>query len=237
MPMINNVSPQEIAKFNALASQWWDLQGPCKPLHEINPLRLGFIQQHAGDLNGKRILDIGCGGGILTESLANLGAKMTGIDLSADAIEVAKDHAAKQKLSIEYLLTDTATLVTTKKDQPYDIITCMELLEHVPDPQALIQECTKLIKPHGKLFFSTINRNLKAYLFAIIGAEHILRWLPKGTHEYEKFIRPHELTQWARQANIQVDALAGISYHPWTREFRLNNDVSVNYLACATFHG
>lgn len=225
-----NVDQQEITKFAALAEKWWDPDGEFKPLHDINPLRLSFIQQHCS-LTGKKILDVGCGGGILAETMASCGGIVTGIDMAESVLQAAKIHADKQHLLIDYLCT-TVEALTEQQREYYDVITCMELLEHVPDPSSIVASCSQLIKPNGALFFSTINRNLKSYLYAIIGAEYLLKLLPKGTHHYEKFIRPSELSHWMFANNIQMQALTGISYNPLSKYYYLNNDdIDVNYLA------
>lgn len=224
-----NVDQQEIAKFAALADRWWDANGEFKPLHEINPLRLSFIQQQ-GNLLGKKILDVGCGGGILAESMAKCGAIVTGIDMAENVLQAAKLHGKAQNLTIEYLCTTVETLADQQPGY-YDVITCMELLEHVPDPASIIAACATLVKPQGDLFFSTINRNFKAYLYAILGAEYFLKLLPKGTHHYEKFIRPSELAQWVRDNQLQMHALSGISYNPLIRQYYLSDNVDVNYMA------
>ena len=226
----NNQSPEEIAKFDALAHQWWDIDGPMRPLHLLNPLRLDFIVKHS-DLNGKRVLDVGCGAGILTESMAKAGAGVNGIDLSQSAIAVAKQHAIDNELCIDYQVINIEQYNQQHPAQ-YDVITCMELLEHVPDPAAFIKACCVCLKPHGKLFFSTINRNLKSFLLAIVGAEYILKLLPKGTHRYQQFIRPSELNQWCESADLSLDNLTGIHYNPIHQTFRISDDVSVNYMAC-----
>lgn len=223
-----NVDQQEIAKFAALADRWWDVNGEFKPLHDINPLRLSFIQQHT-NLLGKKILDIGCGGGILSESMAKCGGIVTGIDMAESVLHAAKLHSHEQRLPIEYLCT-TAESLAEQQHEYYDVITCMELLEHVPDPSAIVAACAKLIKPNGDVFFSTLNRTLKAYLYAIIGAEYLLKLLPKGTHHYEKFIRPSELTHWLRENKFQMHSLTGMTYNPLTRHYYLENNVEVNYL-------
>jgi 2-polyprenyl-6-hydroxyphenyl methylase/3-demethylubiquinone-9 3-methyltransferase len=224
----NNFDPAEIAKFTEHASNWWDLQGDFKPLHEINPLRLGYINQKA-PLAGKKVIDIGCGGGILTESMAALGAEVTGIDMSAAALDVAKLHLLESGLQIEYLLT-TAEAAAHERPEQYDIVTCLELLEHVPDPVSVVSACAALVKPDGHVFFSTINRNFKAYLFAVIGAEYVLKLLPKHTHDYAKFIQPAELAKWARQNRLNVDDITGMTYNPLTKIYKLSADTSVNYL-------
>jgi 2-polyprenyl-6-hydroxyphenyl methylase/3-demethylubiquinone-9 3-methyltransferase len=225
-----NVDTREIAKFSAIAEEWWNPYGKCKPLHDINHLRFEFIKCHI-DLHDKRILDIGCGGGILTESLAKEGAKTIGIDLSEQALHVAQQHAKEQELDINYILI-SAEDFAEEQQASFDIVTCMELLEHVPNPELLIHACTKLVRPGGQVFFSTINRNPKAFLYAILGAEYLLRLLPRGTHEYAKFLRPSELEQMARKAGLQLIDLRGITYHPIAKEYRLSNNVAVNYLAC-----
>lgn len=223
-----NVDEQEIAKFAALADRWWDVNGEFKPLHDINPLRLSYIQQHT-HLASKKILDIGCGGGILSESMAQCGGIVTGIDMAENVLQAAKLHSQEHQLAIEYLCT-TAEALAEQQPEFYDVITCMEMLEHVPDPRAIVTACAKLIKPNGAIFFSTLNRTLKAYLYAIIGAEYLLRLLPKGTHQYDKFIRPSELTRWVRDNNLQMQSLIGMSYNPLTRHYYLENNVDVNYL-------
>ncbi len=224
----NNFDPAEIAKFTEHAANWWDLQGDFKPLHEINPLRLDYINQKA-PVAGKKIIDIGCGGGILTESMAALGADVTGVDMSEAAINVAKLHLLESGLTIEYLVT-TAETVADERAGSYDIVTCMELLEHVPDPVSVVSACAALVKPGGHVFFSTINRNIKAYLFAVIGAEYILNLLPKQTHDYAKFIQPAELAKWARQNRLNVADIVGMTYNPLSKIYKLATDTSVNYL-------
>lgn len=227
----SNVDQAEIAKFSSMAEDWWNPFGHCKPLHDINPLRLQFIQKHCS-LEGLRILDVGCGGGILTESLAKAGGKVTGIDLSEEAIHVASQHAQQQGLSIDYRLSAVEDLVEDYAEQ-FDVITCMELLEHVPTPLSIINACAGLLKSNGNAFFSTLNRNLKAYMHAIIGAEYLLKLLPKGTHHYEKFIRPSEMFDMLSSVNLDLKDIAGLSYHPIFKTYKLTNDVSVNYLmAC-----
>jgi 2-polyprenyl-6-hydroxyphenyl methylase/3-demethylubiquinone-9 3-methyltransferase len=224
-----NVEKQEIDKFSKLAEDWWNPFGMCKPLHDINPLRLAFIQKYTA-LDGLQVLDIGCGGGILTESLAKQGAVVTGIDLSEQVIQAAKQHANQQNLMINYQVAGVEDLVETSS-QKFDVITCMELLEHVPNPNLIIQQSAELLTPTGHLFLSTLNRNPKAYLYAIVGAEYILKLLPKGTHHYDKFIKPNELFHMLKEANLQLDHMAGITYHPIFKTYKLNQDVSVNYLA------
>jgi len=227
-----NVDLSEIQKFSDLAHRWWDPNSEFKPLHEINPLRLEWINQLA-PLGGKKVIDIGCGGGILAESMAKKKAIVTGIDLSEKALKVADLHGLESGIEVRYEKIAAETIAEREEGQ-YDIVTCMEMLEHVPDPASVIKACAKLVKPGGKVFFSTINRNPKAYLFAIIGAEYLLQMLPKGTHDYEKFITPAELTQDIRNAGLIVDAMKGMSYNPLTQIYSLNQDTSVNYLvACS----
>ena len=226
-----NVDPIELQKFSELAHRWWDVNSEFKPLHAINPLRLAWIENQVS-LENKKVLDVGCGGGILTEAMHKQGAVVTGIDLAEKALKVAQLHALEMQISIDYRLIAAETLAEAEAGQ-YDVITCMEMLEHVPDPASIVKACAKLVKPGGHLFFSTINRNLKAYLYAIIGAEYILRLLPIGTHDYQKLITPAELAQYARLAGLEVQAFKGLTYNPITREYRLVDDVSVNYLvAC-----
>ena len=223
-----NVDQTELQKFATLAHRWWDTNSEFKPLHEINPLRLDYIDRQAG-LHGKRVLDVGCGGGILSESMSERGADVTGIDLGEKALKVAQLHQLESGVKVDYRLVAVEVLAA---EQPasFDVVTCMEMLEHVPDPAAVIQACAKLVKPGGSVFFSTINRNPKAYLFAVLGAEYILNMLPRGTHDYEKFIKPSELSQWARDAGLTTADIKGMSYQPLTKQYRLGNDVSVNYL-------
>jgi 2-polyprenyl-6-hydroxyphenyl methylase/3-demethylubiquinone-9 3-methyltransferase len=224
-----NFEPAEIEKFGAMAGQWWDKKGPCRPLHELNPIRLDFIQQHV-NLTGQHVLDVGCGGGILSESLVQQGAYVTGIDLSQPALTIAQQHAQAAQLNIAY---HYLTVETLAEQQPatFDVITCFELLEHVPDPLSVVRACAQLVKPNGYLFFSTINRNPKAYLFAILGAEYLFKLLPKGTHDYRKFIKPNELAAWLRANDLSLEQLRGISYQPLTRQFYLTDNIAVNYLA------
>jgi len=223
-----NVDPAEIAKFEELANRWWDKQGEFKPLHEINPLRLHFIDERV-QLNGKRILDVGCGGGILSESMAQLGAEVTAIDMGRAPLSVAKLHAMESDVEVNY---QQITVEELAEQQPYsyDAVSCMEMLEHVPDPASVIKACQQLVKPNGSVFFSTINRNPKAYLFAIVGAEYVLKMLPRGTHEYAKFIKPSELDEWARQVNLQLKNITGLTFNPLTNHYKLGNDVNVNYM-------
>jgi len=225
---MSNVDHSEIDKFSALAHRWWDPTSEFKPLHAINPLRLGWIQSIT-NLQGKRVLDVGCGGGILAESLSKAGATVTGIDLSSKALKVAELHQLESGTSVRYL-TISAEDLAKEESQSYDVVTCMEMLEHVPDPSSVVQACAKLCKPGGHIFFSTLNRNPKSYLFAIIGAEYILQLLPKGTHQYEKFIKPSELAQFTRTAGLEVIELKGMTYNPITQIYRLGSDTDVNYM-------
>lgn len=223
-----NVDKDEIAKFEALASRWWDRTGEFRPLHDINPLRLNYIDEKCG-LAGKNVLDVGCGGGILAESMVAKGAKVMGIDAAVAPLKVAELHLLESKLDIEYRQITAEQLAQTHAGQ-FDIVTCLEMLEHVPDPAQTIAACKTLVKPGGAVFFSTINRNPKSYLFAIIGAEYILRLLPKGTHEYSKFIKPSELERDARAAGLKLSHLTGMQYNPLTKVYKLGPDVDVNYL-------
>jgi 2-polyprenyl-6-hydroxyphenyl methylase/3-demethylubiquinone-9 3-methyltransferase len=228
-PQAGNVDPGEIAKFEALASRWWDPESEFKPLHEINPLRLDFIDARAG-LAGKRVVDVGCGGGILAEAMAHRGAKVTGIDLGEAPLAVARLHAEESGVAVDYRCVSVETLAEEMPGE-FDVVTCMEMLEHVPDPASVVRACAALVKPGGQLFFSTLNRNPKAYALAILGAEYVLRLLPRGTHDYAKFIRPAELAGWCRGADLEVQEQSGLVYNPLTRRYRLHpTDVSVNYL-------
>jgi 2-polyprenyl-6-hydroxyphenyl methylase/3-demethylubiquinone-9 3-methyltransferase len=227
-----NVSQEEVDKFNELAHKWWDEGSEFKPLHDINPLRLDFIHQKI-NLKNKKVLDVGCGGGILSESMAKLGAHVTGIDMGEKVINIAKLHAQQSNIEIDYQCTSIETLALKYK-ATFDVITCMEMLEHVPEPSAIVSLCAKLLKPGGTLFMSTINRNIKAYLFAVIGAEYILKLLPRGTHDYEKFIKPSELIAWCRDADLTIATLKGMNYNPITDVYKLGDDVSVNYLVEVT---
>jgi len=227
-----NVDPAEIAKFEALASRWWDPNGEFRPLHQINPLRLGHIDRIVG-LAGKRVVDIGCGGGILAESMAERGAEVSAIDLGEAPLAVARLHLLESGLKVDYQHISAEDLAE-QQPHSFDVVTCMEMLEHVPDPASTIAACARLLKPGGQVFFSTINRNPKSYLFAIIGAEYLLRLLPTGTHEYARFIRPSELGEWTRQAGLEAREIIGMSYNPLTREYRLGSDVDVNYIFHAT---
>jgi 2-polyprenyl-6-hydroxyphenyl methylase/3-demethylubiquinone-9 3-methyltransferase len=223
-----NVDPSEIAKFSALAHKWWDVESEFKPLHEINPLRIDFMQKHV-DLAGKKILDVGCGGGILAEGLARQGASVTGIDLAEKSLKVAKLHLFESKLEVDYRCIPVEQLAT-EEPESYDIITCMEMLEHVPSPASVVAACARLVKPGGWVFFSTLNRNAKSYMLAVVGAEYVLGMLPRGTHDYAKFIKPSELARMTRNAEIETVSLSGLSYNPITKIYKLNDDATVNYL-------
>ena len=227
-----NADPLEIQKFSELAHRWWDPTSEFRPLHEINPLRLEWINAKV-PLAGKKVIDIGCGGGILTESIAKKGADATGSDLSDKALKVADLHSLESGVSVRYELISAEDMAAREPGQ-YDVVTCMEMLEHVPDPASIVKAAATLVKPGGHVFFSTINRNPKAYLFAVVGAEYLLRMLPKGTHDYAKFITPAELSQFAREAGLQVDSLKGMTYNPLTKIYALNQNTDVNYMvACS----
>jgi 2-polyprenyl-6-hydroxyphenyl methylase/3-demethylubiquinone-9 3-methyltransferase len=224
-----NADPAEIAKFEALAERWWDPSSEFKPLHDINPLRLAFIDERAS-LKGKAVLDVGCGGGILSESMAALGAKVTGIDLGRAPLMVARLHSKESGQQVDYEQISAEELAA-RRPASFDVVTCLEMLEHVPDPATTIRACATLVKPGGQVFFSTLNRNAKSWLFAIIGAEYVLRLLPRGTHDYMKFIRPSELEAWSRAAGLQLRELIGMHYNPLLRQYTLGAGVDVNYLA------
>ncbi len=227
-----NADPQELAKFSELAHRWWDPNSEFRPLHQINPLRLDWIDGLAR-LRGKSVVDIGCGGGILSESMARRGAQVLGIDLATKPLRVAQLHAMEAGVEGLQYREVAAEALAVEMPGAFDVVTCMEMLEHVPEPASVIMACAKLVKPGGRVFFSTINRNPKSFLFAIVGAEHVLKLLPKGTHEYAKFIRPSELAQWCRNAGLQVDQTRGMEYNPLTERYWLSDDTSVNYLvAC-----
>ena len=223
-----NIDPGEIAKFDSLASRWWDPDGDFRPLHRINPLRLDYIRQRAR-LQDACVLDVGCGGGILTEAMAGKGARVTGIDMAEKPLAVARLHQAESGTDVEYLQS-TAEALAEARPGRYDVVTCLEMLEHVPSPRTVIEACKALVRPGGDVFFSTINRNPRSFLFAIIGAEYVLKLLPRGTHEYEKFIRPSELESWARAAGLEHRGSIGLHYNPLTGEYRLAPGVDVNYL-------
>ena len=223
-----NVDTAEVAKFDALASRWWDPDGEFRSLHEINPLRLDWIRQHV-DLRGCRVLDVGCGGGILTESMATAGADASGIDMAEGPLEVARLHQIESGAEVDYRQA-TAEEMAAEHPGQYDVVTCLEMLEHVPSPPQVIASVAELVKPGGHVFFSTINRNPKSFLFAIVGAEYVLKLLPTGTHEYQKFIRPSELESWARAADLELQSSIGMLYNPVTREYSLGPNVDVNYL-------
>jgi 2-polyprenyl-6-hydroxyphenyl methylase/3-demethylubiquinone-9 3-methyltransferase len=224
-----NFDPAELAKFSALAHRWWDPTSEFRPLHEINPLRLAHIERLAGGLAGKRVVDVGCGGGILAEAMAAKGATVTGIDLADKPLKVAMLHRMETGSSVDYRLVSAEDLAA-EVPGAFDMVTCMEMLEHVPDPPAIVGACAKLVKPGGLVFFSTINRNAKSFLFAIVGAEYVLNLLPKGTHEYARFIRPSELSRACRDAGLEVFDLTGMTYNPVTKVYSLGRDVDVNYL-------
>jgi 2-polyprenyl-6-hydroxyphenyl methylase / 3-demethylubiquinone-9 3-methyltransferase len=227
-----NADPLELQKFSDLAHRWWDPSSEFRPLHEINPLRLEWINARA-PLAGKTVADIGCGGGILAESMARKGANVTGIDLSDKALKVADLHSLESGVQVRYELISAEELAA-REPARYDVVTCMEMLEHVPDPAAVVKACATLVKPGGHVFFSTINRNPKSYLFAVIGAEYLLRMLPRGTHDYAKFITPAELAQFIRNAGLELNSLKGMGYNPLTKMYSLNQDTSVNYLVACT---
>ncbi|MBF0220103.1 MAG: bifunctional 2-polyprenyl-6-hydroxyphenol methylase/3-demethylubiquinol 3-O-methyltransferase UbiG [Gammaproteobacteria bacterium] len=231
----DNIDQDEINKFEALAPRWWDPHSEFKPLHAINPLRLDYIEQRS-PLAGKRVLDVGCGGGILAEAMAAKGATVYGIDMGEAPLEVAKLHLLESGLKVNYQRTTVeafAELHGASEESRFDIITCMEMLEHVPDPESVITACRRLIKKEGHLYFSTINRNPKAWLFAIVGAEYLLHLLPKGTHDYDKFIRPSELERWCRHQQVAIDQISGMSYNPVNQRYSLGSNVEVNYLVHA----
>ena len=224
-----NVDPAELAKFSALAHRWWDPTSEFRPLHEINPLRLEHIARLAGGLEGKRVVDVGCGGGILAEAMAAKGATVTGIDLAEKPLKVATLHGLEVGSKVDYRLVSAEDLAA-EAPGAFDVVTCMEMLEHVPDPSSVVRACAALAKPGGMVFFSTINRNPKSFLFAIVGAEYVLKLLPRGTHEYARFIRPSELAAWCRAASLEVEDLTGMTYNPVTKVYALGRDVDVNYL-------
>ena len=232
MTETRNVDPQEIAKFEALASRWWDRSGDFRPLHEINPLRANYIDEHS-PVSGQRLVDVGCGGGILAEAMAQRGAIVTGIDMGEAPLSVARLHQLESGVDVTYLQC-TAEELADKEAGAFDVVCCLEMLEHVPDPGSVINACAAMTKAGGSVYFSTINRNPKAFLFAIVGAEHILKLLPAGTHDYDKFIKPSEMAAWIRDAGLVLEGMTGLTYNPLTRNYRLNErDVSVNYMVRA----
>lgn len=230
---MTNADPQELAKFSDLAHRWWDLDGEFRPLHQINPLRLEWIDALA-PLEGRRVLDVGCGGGVLSDAMARRGAQVLGIDLASKPLKVAQLHALEAGTrAVEYREV-AAEALAAETPATFDSVTCMEMLEHVPDPAAIVRACATLVKPGGWVFFSTLNRNPKSFLFAIVGAEHVLNLLPKGTHEYARFIKPSELARWCRDAGLELCATRGMSYNPITRRYALGADTGVNYLVACT---
>jgi 2-polyprenyl-6-hydroxyphenyl methylase/3-demethylubiquinone-9 3-methyltransferase len=229
-----NVDPAEIDKFQAIASRWWDRESEFKPLHEINPLRVDYIDRHAAGLADKRIVDIGCGGGILAEALARKGAQVTGIDLAELSLKVARLHLHESELDIDYQLISAEEFAEQNTAQ-FDVVTCLEMLEHVPDPGAIIDAAARLLKPGGRLFLSTLNRNPKSFAFAILGAEYLLRILPRGTHQYRRFIKPSEIAAQLRANDMRLLDLSGMSYNPLSKRYSLGRDIDVNYLATAGF--
>ena len=238
---MQNIDQQELDKFEKMAQSWWDPQGDFKPIHRLNPLRLDYILQQSGGLVGKNVLDVGCGGGILSEAMAKQGARVTGLDMSSGPLDVARQHAKQSDLNIHYVQTtiekmaEKMTALSEETVEKFDVITCMEMLEHVPDPSSVIMNCKKLLKPNGVIFFSTINRTLKAWALVVIGAEYVLKMLPKGTHDYDKFIKPAELLTWCDKAELECQDIKGYHYNPLTGNFWLNSDVSANYmLVCRT---
>ncbi len=225
---MSNVDRAEIAKFEALAHRWWDRESEFKPLHEINPLRVNWIDERI-NLNGKKVLDVGCGGGILSESMARRGASVTGIDMGEAPLGVARLHQLESGLEIDYRQI-TAEALAEEMPGAFDVVTCLEMLEHVPDPASVIAACYRMVKPGGMVFFSTINRNAKAYLLAIVGAEYVLKMLPRGTHDFKKFIRPSELGAWCRATGLEVKDIVGLTYNPLSKHYSLGSDVDVNYM-------
>ena len=229
---IKNLDHDEVSKFDELAAKWWDKEGEFKPLHQINPLRVGFIKERS-NLEGKKVLDVGCGGGILAEALNELGAKVTGIDASENTIGVARSHSKSIGSDVEYIQNTIEEFISSNQDKKFDVITCLEMLEHVPSPDKVIKSCSSLLKEDGNIYFSTINRNPRSYLFAVIGAEYILNLLPKGTHDYDKFIKPSELAKWIRDAGLNSIETIGLSYNPLTGNYWLGKDIQVNYMVHA----
>ena len=229
---IKNLDHDEVKKFDDLAAKWWDPDGEFKPLHQINPLRVGFINERA-NLEGIKVLDVGCGGGILAEALSKLGAQVTGIDASEQTIGVAQNHSNAVGSNVSYYQTTIEEFIANKPEEKFDVITCLEMLEHVPSPGEIIKTCSTILKDDGDIFFSTINRNPRSYLFAIVGAEYILNLLPKGTHDYQKFIKPSELAKWIRDARLSLIETIGLSYNPITDNYWLGKDIQVNYMVHA----
>jgi 2-polyprenyl-6-hydroxyphenyl methylase/3-demethylubiquinone-9 3-methyltransferase len=227
-----NVDHAELSKFEALAARWWDAHSEFKPLHDINPLRLEYVDRLAGGLSGQEVLDVGCGGGILAESMAARGARVMGIDMGEAPLKVAELHSLESGIEVEYRRVPAEALAE-ERPESFDLVTCMEMLEHVPDPSSVVGACARMVRPGGWVFFSTLNRNPKSYLLAIIGAEYVLRLLPRGTHDFAKFIRPSELDTWIRRAHLQTRDITGLSYNPFTQNYSLGRDIDVNYLvAC-----
>jgi 2-polyprenyl-6-hydroxyphenyl methylase/3-demethylubiquinone-9 3-methyltransferase len=227
----HNVDHAEVSKFEALAARWWDPESEFKPLHEINPLRLGYVESHVS-LSGREVLDVGCGGGILSEAMALAGAKVTGIDMGEEPLRVADLHTLETGVEVDYRQVPAEQLAD-ERPESFDVVTCMEMLEHVPDPGSVINACARLVRPGGHVFFSTLNRNPKSYLLAIIGAEYVLNLLPRGTHDFARFIRPSELDRWVRATSLSITDITGLTYNPLTRHYRLSSDIDVNYLvAC-----
>ena len=233
MKNTQNVDPSEIKKFEDMASRWWDLEGEFKPLHQINPLRLNYVMDKSSGIFGKKVLDVGCGGGILAESMAKQGAEVTGLDMGKEPLEVARLHALETNTTVNYI---QSTVEDHADQNPglYDIVTCMEMLEHVPDPQSVIRSCAKLVKPGGQVFFSTLNRNFKSYLFAILGAEKLLKIVPEGTHDHDKFIRPSEMLKMIDRTDLKDMGITGLHYNPLTGSYKLGNNVDVNYIVHTT---
>ncbi|EGR0046997.1 bifunctional 2-polyprenyl-6-hydroxyphenol methylase/3-demethylubiquinol 3-O-methyltransferase UbiG [Vibrio vulnificus] len=229
MTKTQNVDPNEIKKFEDMASRWWDLEGEFKPLHQINPLRLDYVLSKADGLFGKKVLDVGCGGGILAESMAKEGAVVTGLDMGKEPLEVARLHALETGTKLTYIQS-TIEDHAAENAQMYDVVTCMEMLEHVPDPQSVIRSCAALVKPGGHVFFSTLNRNIKSYLFAIVGAEKLLKIVPEGTHDHDKFIRPSELIKMIDQTDLCEQGITGLYYNPLSDTYKLGRNVDVNYI-------
>lgn len=229
MATTENVHPEEINKFGSLAEKWWDPNGEFNTLHAVNPLRTSYIQQYC-EIENQRIVDVGCGGGILSEALAKLGGSVVGIDMSQDLIEIADLHSLESQLEIDYQKTSAESLAKNSSET-FDCVTCMEMLEHVPNPASIVDACARLVKPGGMVFFSTLNRKWKAWMLAIVGAEYLMRMIPKGTHDYKTFIKPSELTAWARQAGLEIQGITGIEYNPLIKQFHLGNDIDVNYIA------